>query len=557
MHLPITRGLFLAEYVNGFILYRKVKIMKSWKTRYYTCCMFISALLIEILAVSAPAETVNWQGPAGTKIKKIRFFPKEPSKTPLPAPLEATSAESSILSNVIDSPPVNGFVPWIVLAPTDESIDAETTGIYEAFPSSYVGSPPIGTDPRTDYFVGIFDTGASSHVIGYENAFQAGLYTSAYLTEDNYIEVTGVTGSIEAHVTWPYGLFMDGLDALEPNGPGESLMILPTVSGMVGEYNVATLIGQNPGSDPDLATAIGTPMSVFYDTHIEVDTPITITHNGTEYTSPRITFYDKESTDASYSNYVPLELKPLGAVNVQYITYGFDPEELLDIFSDPLGFELDYSPVTPSIVTGTSSQSLFFIHGVDLTEGTRQAQDKDRFMLDTGAQITVIGDRVAARLGLQPANKEFEVDIEGVTGDVIQAPGYYVDSLTIPAVGDWLEFINVPVIHLEISSPEGGKLDGIIGTNLFTQYNLILRAGGLFFEDDPRLEFERITSIVADIAPDPRDKKVNLVDYSAFAAAWMTSDATADIAPLGAPDGMVDIKDLLVLIDYWLTDINP
>jgi hypothetical protein len=516
-------------------------------------------VLLLICQVFVTAETVDWRGPAGSRIKEIRY-PKKETK-PTPAPVTQAEAAVSTVSNLINSPPEAGFVPWIVLTATNESIDAETTGDYSTYPSGYVGSPPAGITPRTDYFIGIFDTGASAHVIGYENAIQSGIYAS-YKTQNNFVDVTGVTGSVSAHVTWPYALFMDGLDVLEPNAPGESEMVLPTTSGMVGEYNVATLVGPNPGSNPDLATAIGTPMSVFYDTQIEVDQMITVTHNGIEYTSPKITFYEKGTSEPNYSNYIPLELKPLGATNVQYITYGFNPEDLLDLFSS-LNFELDYSPLTPSIVMGTASQNLFFIPGVDMTEGTRTALDKSRFMLDTGAQVTVIGDRIAARLGLRPDNWDFQVDVEGVDGTSKTFPGFYIDSLTIPAVGNWLEFTNVPVVWLEISSPEGGKLDGIIGMNLFTQYNLILRGGGFMLQEDPRLEFQRIQTgpVTGDIAPDPVDGKVNMVDFSLFSQTWMARDTDgnwnpdADFVPTGTSENIIDIEDLTLFAENWLTGI--
>ena len=533
--------------------------MKYRKKVKYAHWVLYMILLVVGLKSWAWTETVNWQGPSGSKIKEIRYFKKD---TASPTVMDLTKQTEPIelsYSNVIDSPPVDGFVPWIVLTPTNESINAETTGIYEAFPSSYIGTPPSGTNPRTDFFIGIFDTGASAHVIGYENAVRAGLYNSSYLTENNYVEVTGVTGSVDAHVTWPYAMFMAGLDALEPNTLGDSEMVLPSTAGMLGQYNVATLIGQNPGSNPDLATAIGSPMSVFYDTHIRVGQPVTVTHDGTEYVSPRITFYEKDSPGPSYPNYVPLELKPLGAVNVQYITYGFDPEDLLSG-----NFELDYSPLTPSIIAGNLSQSLFFIHGVDLAENGLQAHDKNRFMLDTGAQVTVIGTRVAARLKLHPDNRDFEVEIVGVTGNSIMAPGFYLDSLTIPAVGQWLEFTNVPVILLDISSPEGGKLDGIIGMNLFTQYNLILRGGGFMLQDDPRLEFERIPigPVTGDIAPSSGDGKVDLLDFSVFSQSWMADDsdpqwnADADFILTGTSEGLIDLQDLSVLAENWLKGVS-
>ena len=134
------------------------------------------------------------------------------------------------------------------------------------------------------------------------------------------------------------------------------------------------------------------------------------------------------------------------------------------------------------------------MHSVDIYEGEKSAMDKNRFMLDTGAQITVVGSRIAARLQLDPANPEFEVEVEGVTGDVTMAPGYYVDALEIPALGQWFRAKNIPVIFLDMPSPEGGTLDGIIGMNLFVDFNLIVRGGGLFLQDDPTLELQRVES---------------------------------------------------------------
>ena len=504
------------------------------------------AVLFFVVQTTVIAGTVNWQGPAGSKIKEIRYFPKEPEiQSAAAAPM--AEATSTVLSNVIDSPPVDGFVPWIVLTATNER---EAEEVWDAVTEpSYIGTPTSGINPRTDYFIGLFDTGASAHVIGYKNAVTAGLF-SAYLTE-NMISIQGVTGSVDAWVSFPYALFMDGLDALDANGIGETEFILPTTDGMKGQSNISTIIGDDPGDNPDLATAIGSPMSLYYTTQIEVDNMITVTHNGVDYTAPRISFYNQGVNEPTYPNYVPLELKPSGALNVQWIP-------ALDVTS------FEYIPSSPSVIIGNSSQSLFFVHGVDLTEGSKSAYDKDRFMLDTGAQITVIGNRIAARLGLHPDNKEFEVDIEGVTGEVTMAPGFYIDSLTIPAVGEWLEFTNIPVVLLEISSPEGGKLDGIIGMNLFTEYNLIFRGGGIFLEDDPRLEFERISTgpVTGDIAPEIRDGKVDLVDYSVFSAAWLATDidgnwnADADFVPSGSSESIIDLQDLSVFADNWLTGVS-
>jgi hypothetical protein len=45
------------------------------------------------------------------------------------------------------------------------------------------GQYPPAVDPATDYAVGIFDTGASAHVMGYDNAVTTGLYSGDLVTE--------------------------------------------------------------------------------------------------------------------------------------------------------------------------------------------------------------------------------------------------------------------------------------------------------------------------------------------------------------------------------------
>lgn len=506
-------------------------------------CAGMFGLNISTLSASGNVEQVNWYGPAGSRIKAVRYFEKDVLQT---EQMMSTSSFSTTASTVIDSPPLDGFVPWIVLVATNrrESGDLD----WEARIDTFVrGSFPAGVNTQTDFMIGIYDTGASAHVLGYQNAVTAGLYNSTYLTTNTTL-ISGVTGSVSAYVSMPLALYMAGLNALEPNSPGDPDARLNSTAGMMGQSNISVLIGDNPGSYPDIYTAVGSPMSAYYIAHFDNSTPVTVIRNGQTFTAPRITFYQKDDDTApSYPNKVPLELRPLGAVNVQYTI--------------TLDSGVDFKPATPSVIIGNSSQSLFFVHSVDLQEGGSIAFDKDRFMLDTGAQITVIGSRVAARLGLNPAQKEFEVDIEGVTGESIEAPGFYIDAITIPALGQWLEYTNVPVILLDISSPEGGTLDGIIGMNLFTEYNLILRGGGFFLEDDPMLEFEQISGgLVGDIAPPPDgDGVVNYLDFSVFSAAWLTDSAhpywNPDADLMSSED--VGFNDLLILADNWLVGAMP
>ena len=177
-------------------------------------------------------------------------------------------------------------------------------------------------------------------------------------------------------------------------------------------------------------------------------------------------------------------------------------------------------------------------------------------MLDTGAQVTVVGSNVGSLLGLDPQNPEFEVDIVGVTGETVIVPGFYLDTLDIPALGQWLQYTNIPVILLDIASPEGGTLDGIIGMNLFNEYNLVLKGD----YSSPTLKVQHIgPAIPGDIAPELRDFRVDLVDFAALSQAWLSDDQTAnwnpyaDMAPTTEPDGIVNLEDLLFFAQNWLS----
>jgi hypothetical protein len=508
---------------------------------------------------------VNWRISGGGRVKAIRYSKKrqlqlfnektipQPNvvrKKILPKELPSQNETMSILSvpevvaNVIDSPLIAGFVPYIAVAVTDKRSD-DFDWVAEAHMS--IAGRYLTDNPETDFTIGLLDTGASAHIMSHAAANRTGIYGSDLVTP-SMIEILGATNSVFGWVSQPLAIFMDGLAAIDPNG-----MALDD-SNMVGQSNVSILVGDEPPPDkPDLPTAIGSPMTVNFVTVIYNDHPVTLTYDGNEYTSPDIRFYDHfDSRIPDYANSVPLNLIPSGAVNIQYIP---DLEAI---------FELIFRPGQPSIIVGNLAQSLFFIDSVDLSHGTNSATDKDRFMFDTGAQITVIGSGIASRLVLNPAEPDFEVEVQDVTGEITIEPGFYIDSLEIPALGDWLSFTNVPVILLDVASPEGGYLEGIIGTNLFTEFNLVLRGGGLLGQDPPSLGFEPIPPrLLSDIAPISGDGIVNLRDLAAFMQTWLaTPDSPnwypkADLAPQPNPDGIVDFLDLAVFAEYWLGTSAP
>ena len=489
-------------------------------------------------------QDVDWLAGPGGRIKAIRY----PKGKDLSAEsdlnfrlfsLETAGLETS--DNLIESPPIAGFVPWIAVAVTDKRSDDFD---WIAQPRMSVTGNYLTNNPETDFVIGLLDTGASSSIISNAGANVTGIFSSDLVTQ-NIIEIVGATNSVFARVSQPLGVFMDGLAAIDPN-----TMMLNDAN-MVGESNISILVGDVPGpGELDLPTVIGTPVSVYFVTAIFNDHPISVTYDGNNYNSPDIRFYDHfDARIPEYANSVPLQLLPAGAADVQY-------------FPDLEGiFDFIYEPGSPSII-GSLLQSLFFVNSVDLRDGTRTAIDRDRFMLDTGAQITVIGTSVGARLGLNPAHPDFEVDIQDVTGTITIEPGFFVDSLEIAALGEWLRFTNVPVIMLDVGSPEGGSLDGIIGMNLFTEFNLVLRGGGLFGQGPPSLEFERIPArLTADIAPDEGDGAVDFLDFVVLAEAWLARPTSpnwnpkANLAPRYTPDSIIDFLDFAELAEYWLETI--
>lgn len=92
---------------------------------------------------------------------------------------------------------------------------------------------------------------------------------------------------------------------------------------------------------------------------------------------------------------------------------------------------------------------------------------------------------------------DFRVDIAGITNSTAVIPGFFIDTVEIPAVGSVLSYAHVPVVVLDSIGVDGYYLDGIIGTNLLVDFDFVLRGGGLSGQDSPSLAFQRITSASA------------------------------------------------------------
>jgi hypothetical protein len=168
-------------------------------------------------------------------------------------------------------------------------------------------------------------------------------------------------------------------------------------------------------------------------------------------------------------------------------------------------------------------------------------------LVDTGAQSSIISSNVAAKLNL-PLEPDFTAQICGI-GGTTEAPGYYVDYVRINAMGGALEFERVPFIVLDMESPEGGSLDGILGMNLFWNRNIVLEpttSGTGFLHISNPVPFAYIDLNLDDV--------VDATDFAIFAAAWRTTPAD----PAWNPrcdlfiDEVIDARDLEAFMDAWL-----
>ncbi|MDH4238712.1 MAG: aspartyl protease family protein [Phycisphaerae bacterium] len=457
------------------------------------------------------------------------------------APL-ARESTAPVYANVIDSPPIDGFVPWIAVSPTNARSDDMD---WDAHDSPYLVGNYLTTYPQIDFAIGLYDTGAAANIMGNANAERAGVF-DAELEGPYTTLLAGATGYVEANVSHPLGVFIDGLDAIDPY-PYDPNGILD-MSSMVGEWNTSILLGLVPAyGAPDLPTAIGAPMAAYYAAHFQVDQQITVTHNGQDFTAPTISFYPWDDPYIpTYPNRVYLELRPPGG-NVSYFPI-IDFETLL------------FVPLYPSMITGDSIQSLFFFPEVDLADGNNTAIAQDKFMYDTGAQVTVLGTTVASRLKLYSQEPDFEVEIMDVTGTITIVDGFFLDSIQIPTIGEWLSFTNVPVVILNVPSPEGDFLNGIIGMNLFSEYNFVFNGMAFDLYTPPYIEFEQIPyHIPADIAPPGGDGKVDSLDLADFAEAYLaipTSlnwNSKADMVS----DAIINLYDFAILGKYWGQKLAP
>ncbi len=401
------------------------------------------------------------------------------------APSGPTAAAASVLPI-----PIAGPVPHIAVGLTNAAKSGEFVWAH-VLANSLVGSP-LNPPLSQNYAIGTFDTGGTVNIIGYCQREALGL-TSAWLT-GNTVPVGGVGGQIDADVSKPLGVFVAGLQDIDP------VTSALDTNAMVGHWHVSVASPQESacGDIIDIPTAIGTPLFAFHSVVIRNDNPQQVEHGGRIYYGPAVEIYDwGDPAVPTFPTVVPLDPRPPGQTTSAYYP---------DILN--MDFQTPWVPTALVTTEGDIPVGGWFVASTWLREGPRPAVNK-MFMVDTGAQISLMRSFVAGQLGLDPAQPEFTVEVTGVAGDVHVAPGFYVDLLELDAFGGPISFSQVPMIIEDVPSVEGGTLDGIVGMNVFFNRNIAMkmnRAGTSTLEISDPLPYGDFD----------RDGDVDLMDFSTF-----------------------------------------
>lgn len=377
-------------------------------------------------------------------------------------------------------PRLAGFSPLVAITTSSKrsikDIDYEHELI--TFYDCSAGAPTAGTcgglNPRADdnYVIGVLDSGSVVDLAAGSGADFLGL-DGTHLTS-NTIPIGGIGGTVDAFISQPIGFYAQGLSAVGTTGR-------LTLSQLYGHTNVSAVVAPPISCEgQELVTAtVGTPMMAFYTSIIRVDTPRSVFWNGRIRNSPDVRIQGQSSPIPEFPRAFAMELGGISPVTTA--SYFPDFEDLVTPIAPT---QLSFTPL--SFPTG----GVFFsnVQALMGEPGPTNFPTTMRLLVDTGAQTSIISPAMAAELNL-PLEPDFVVDGCGVGGLIEDLPGYYIDYVKINAFGGAMEFSRAPFVILDLISPEGGALDGVLGMNFFWNRNVIFEpsvtTSSFFHVSDP------------------------------------------------------------------------
>ena len=305
---------------------------------------------------------------------------------------------------------------------------------------------PEGSDDW--YTNAILDTGASANLIT--------VFTQGFSDPDlgdwpgvdlpikgvNTVEISGIGGTGYASVSYPVTVQCNSnwyMDQAEP--PDYDIDFTAFPAELNTQMIVATLDG-SAGASADIA---GVPFMYDFWTTVHPNNRVT----------------------GIYNMLVPYDGK---TAHIEFFERG-DPaapacREWIELwFGDGPRHNLDDPGDDPSVAVTPR------VDGIQTTWSIGDDTATGRFIVDTGAPLTFMSSEIALAMGLDPdvVPPDDTQYVAGVTGDVVEVPGFILDILSIPTMdGDWLDYYGVMVYVLDILDEHGEiYTDGLLGSNLF------------------------------------------------------------------------------------------
>lgn len=458
----------------------------------------------------------------------IQAKPGPQATAPSRATASALEAAGGASASSFPQPPLAGFRPLVAIV-TSNAHSRNDLDFAHQLQGSYTGSP-LNPPASENFMVGTLDSGSVVNLIADPFSLLVGLDPASPFLTDSDFPIGGASGTISGTLTFPLGIFVAGLGAVSPAG-------VLDLSKTKGHSNVSIVVTPeiSCGETTAISGVVGTPLLAFYKSIIRVDQPRSFTVDGQTFASPDVQLVNTldAATLAGFPRAIPMTFGGLAPATTASYYPSFD-----DLTTPIFPTLLSMSPL--SLPTGGA-----FFAKIGVLEGEPGPTNPLQFidvMVDTGAQASIISPAVAASMNLDLMNPEFTLEVCGIGGAQSDVPGFYVDYVKINASGGALEFSNAPFVVMDLESPAGGPLAGILGMNFFHDRNIIFDAS------ITGSSFVRVSDPIAFAYGDlDRDMDVDLDDFGIFQVCSTGPDIPQlDVSCLPSDsdgDGDVDQED--------------
>jgi hypothetical protein len=338
----------------------------------------------------------------------------------------------------------------------------QDVNFYPMAASSPTGGTLLGPGGTPHYDVALLDTGAATSLLTSQAFLDFGLNGPLPGAWESYVGtntvgIGGATGTLEADINDPLGLYAGGLQGRSGAAP-----FTMSSGALRGQTNTSTI---TIPPESDLPNVVGLSYASQYATYIHSDQPQVFSLNGKTVRSPAIEFLPLGSGGQGITRRAPMSLNPGASFAAGAIGYlpDFNNPDILDNPQD--------NPFVPTIIQG----GLFL--NVDVVNEGKQLSNS-QFFFDTGADVSVLSELTALQLGFdaQLDTPDFTVAVIGSGGTKQDVPGFYLDQFTIQAVGGSVTLTHVPVVVLDVADPANPSniVPGIVGTSLLAGRNLVI-----------------------------------------------------------------------------------